>query len=75
MHENLFKYVRFIFYYNLMVVTGRKKENMEVESAVLARQRETTYHGEEERADTDLEYSSWFSVVFLTCLSARSRLV
>ena len=41
-----------------------------MESIALAGQRETTCHKEKERVDTDLEFSSWVSVVVLTCLSA-----
>ena len=40
---------------------------MEAESTALAEQREITYHGEKKRADTELEFYSWFSVVVLTC--------
>ena len=48
------------------VVAGRKKESMKTESTALAGQKETTYLGEKENGDTDLEFSSWFSVVFQT---------
>ena len=41
----------------------------------LARQTQATYQGDKEGDYTDLEFSSWFSVVFLTCLSTVSRLV
>ena len=43
---------------------------MKVESTALAGQRETTCHNEKERADTELEFSSWFSVIFLTLVSS-----
>ncbi len=55
---------RFIYNYNL---------NIEAELTALARQREATYYGEKEKADTDVEFFSWFSVVYLTCLFAGSR--
>ena len=42
---------------------------MKVELTALAGQKET-YHEEKVRADTDLKFSSWFSVVVLICLSA-----
>ena len=48
------------------MVTGRKKEGMEVKSTALAGQRKTTCHAEKESANTDLEFSPWISVVFLT---------
>ena len=44
----------------------REKESMKAELTALAGQKETTYHGEKERAVTDLEFFSWFSFVFLT---------
>ena len=64
----------FIYNNNLYVVVGRKKGYMNVESTTLAGQRETC-NDEKKRADTDLEFSSWFSVVVLTCLSTGSCLV
>ena len=51
---------RFIYYYNLLVVTERKKESMKDVSTALAGQRETTFYDKKVRADTDLEFSSWF---------------
>ena len=52
-----------------------EKESMETEMTVSARPREATYPAEKKRADTDLEFFSWFSVVFLTCFSAELHLV
>ena len=48
---------------------------METETTALARQRKATCPGERKRADTDLDFFPWFSVVFLKSLSAVSRLV
>ena len=48
---------RFIHYYCLQVVATRKKERMEIETVVSARQRETTYPGEKKKA---LNFFSWF---------------
>ena len=42
---------------------------MKVELTALAGQRETC-HEEKKRADIDVEFSSWFSVLVITCLSA-----
>ena len=61
---------RFIHFHNLHVVTERKKDSIKVESTALAWLRDTTYFEEKERADTDLEFHSVFSVVDLTCLLA-----
>ena len=41
---------------------------MKAESTTLAGQRETTCHDKNERENSDLEISSWFPVVVLTCL-------
>ena len=74
--ETLFNYSNDLFV--LVPLVGsrrRKKDQMESESTPLTRQREATYYVEKERADTDLEFPSCFSVVFLTCLSVGSRLV
>ena len=49
------------------------KESMKTLATASAWQRETIYSGEKERADTDLEHFSWFSVALLTCLSAPSN--
>ena len=57
-----------------MVGAGRKNECVETETIALARQKHVT-SAEKERADTELEFSSCFFVVLLTCLSAGSRLV
>ena len=43
---------------------------MKTDSPALAGQRETTYYGERKRADTNLEFSLWFSVAVLTYLFA-----
>ena len=52
----------FIYYYNLQVVAGKKKESMKVESFALTGQRETC-HEEKERADIDHE--SYFCIFLL----------
>ena len=44
---------------------------MKVESTALTEQRETC-DDEKEKSNADLEFSSWFSVVVLICLSAWS---
>ena len=46
-----------------------ERNRMKTELTALAKQRETTCH-ERERADTDLEFSFWFSVVVLMYLFA-----
>ena len=51
------------------------KESTKVDSTVLTGQRETTCNDEKERADIDLEFPFWFSVVVLTRLSAGLCLV
>ena len=52
-----------------------KKKSMKTEMTALANQRQATNQGGKERADTDLEFSSQFSLLFLICLSAGSCLV
>ena len=55
---------RFICHYNLYVVAGRKKDNMETETTALAKQREATYHSEKERTDIDHEIFPGFLSYF-----------
>ena len=47
---------------------------MKTELPALAGQRETTYHEEKERADTDLEFSSMLPFLVLTCFLKGSIL-
>ena len=61
---------KFIRYNTFSVVGGRKKQRMKTESPALAERRETSYHKEEGSANTDLEFSCWFSVVVLTYVFA-----
>ena len=67
----LFNYVKVYLLLQVESIRREKKESMETETTALARQREATYFGEKERADIDLKFSSWFSVVFLSRLLAR----
>ena len=56
---------KFIHYNNVYVIVGKKRDSMKVESIALAGIRETC-HTEEERPDTDFDFSFWFSLIVQT---------
>ena len=65
---------KFIYYY-LKVAAMRKKESLEIETTSSTRQRSNILWWEKKRADTELEFFPWFSIVFLTFLSTGFCLV